>query len=106
MTPYAEELGGHVRLLPELSEEGCRDDADSTRAVVSGLLDLGVPACLVHPPPGHGDRARCRGRPVRAPARQWPAPPEPSQPEDDARERHCCISSADGRVVAIDRFET
>ena len=103
--PYAATLGGSVRLLPELSEEGCRDDPGATATVVSGLLDLGVPAVLcTHRPvmsavlgtlaDGLGQRLDDGRLPSRLKPRMRPG-------------SAIVVHRADGgRVVAIDRFDT
>ena len=105
VTPYAEDLGGHVRLLPELSEEGCREDADSTRAVVSGLLDLGVPAawCTHRPVMGTVLGAVADRFGLRHDGGHLPSRLNPRMTPGSAIVLH---RSADGRVVAIDRFTT
>jgi 8-oxo-dGTP diphosphatase len=105
VAPYAEALGGHVRLLPELSEEGCRDDRDSTVAVVEGLLELGVPAVW------------CTHRPVMGTVlgtiadrlgllRQDGSLPNRLNPRMKPGSAVVLHRAHGGRVVAIDRFET
>lgn len=41
--PYADRIGVAVELESALSEEGCADDADATRATVARLLEAGGP---------------------------------------------------------------
>jgi 8-oxo-dGTP diphosphatase len=105
VTPYAEALGGHVRLLPELSEEGCRDDADATAAVVEGLLELGVPAvwCTHRPVMGTVLGAIADRLGLRRADGSLPNRLNPRMKPGSGIVLHRAVG---GRVAAIDRFET
>jgi 8-oxo-dGTP diphosphatase len=105
VTPYAEALGGHVRLLPELSEEGCREDPAATSEVVQGLLELGVPAvwCTHRPVMGTvlGTVADRLGL-LRADG-SLPNRLNPRMKPGSGIVLHRAVG---GRIAAIDRFET
>ncbi len=105
VTPYADTLGIGPRLAPELSEEGCREFPEATAGVVRDLLGLDVPAvwCTHRPVLGTVLGAIADAFGLRREDGRLPTRLNPRMRPGSGVVLH---RSADGRVAAIDRFET